>query len=90
MNPFRAGIITFILICAFAAWWKAGFKCPIYIHVIASLATVLGVFIANNIEPSASANEWWLLGKWWIVLIMPAFVYGGFAVYGGGVYSEKD
>jgi hypothetical protein len=90
MSIIKLIFIAFILISAIVAWWKAGFRCPIYIHAIAGLATALGFFITNNIDPSTPVNQWWLLGKWWIVLIMAAFVYGGFAVYGGGIYFKKD
>ena len=90
MDPIRIVLISAIVISALILWWKAGFKCPIYIHVLAGLATALGVFIAKNTDSSLPVNQWWLLGKWWIALIMPALIYGAFAVYGVGVYSKKD
>ncbi|MCF4969196.1 hypothetical protein [Nostoc sp. CMAA1605] len=90
MSPIRAVVVAFIVISALVAWWKSGLKCPIYIHVLGGLATALGVLIVQGIEPEMPINQWWLLGKWWIVLITPAFVYGGFAVYGGAIYSKKD
>jgi hypothetical protein len=90
MNPQKIVFIIFFVVSALYAWQKAGFKCPRYIHVLAGLATVLGLFIANGVEPSGSINKWWLLGKWWIVPIMPAFVYGTFVTRGRQIYSRED
>ncbi|WP_392532484.1 hypothetical protein [Nostoc sp. C117] len=63
MSTIQVIFIAFILISAMVAWWKAGFRCPLYIHVIAGLATALGFFITNNIDPSTPVNQWWLFGK---------------------------
>ena len=52
---------------ALIAWGKTGFKCPLYIHVLAGLATALGFIIARNTDSSFPVNQWWLLGKWRIV-----------------------
>ena len=90
MNPLKIAFIIAIVVSALIAWGKTGFKCPLYIHVLAGLATALGFIIARNTDSSFAVNQWWLLGKWWIALIMPAFVYGLFAIYGIGVYSKKD
>jgi hypothetical protein len=90
MNPLKIVFIICVVVSALYAWQKAGFKCPIYIHVLASVAIFLGFFIANGVEPSASINKWWLLGKWWIVPIMPALVYGTFIIRGRQIYSKDD
>lgn len=90
MTPINVGILVMILGCGLFLWQQSGFKCPLYIHVIGGCATALGFLIASNIEPHTPINEWWLLGKWWAAVIMPAFVYGAFAVYGVAIYSQDD
>lgn len=89
MEVIRVGLVLIILVSGLVTWWKAGFKCPFYIHVIGVIGTALGFWIAYTLDPETDANKWPLLGKWWIVFIMPAFVYGGFAIYGRGVYSNR-
>jgi hypothetical protein len=90
MNPLKIVFIIFVVISALYAWQKARFKCPVYIHILAGVAIPLGFFIANGAELSAPINKWWLLGKWWIVPIMPALVYGTFAIRGRQIYSKDD
>ncbi|MGR3278917.1 hypothetical protein ACSYAD_28020 [Acaryochloris marina NIES-2412] len=90
MTPIDVGIIAMVLFCGLFLWQQSGFKCPLYIHVMGGCATALGFLIASNIEPDTPINEWWLLGKWWAAVIMPAFVYGAFAVYGVAIYSRDD
>lgn len=90
VTPIEVGTLVLILSCALFLWQQSGFKCPLYIHVIGGCATALGLLIASNIEPHTPINEWWLLGKWWTIFIMPAFVYGSFAVYGVAIYSRDD
>lgn len=90
VTPLEVGILVLVLFCGLFLWQQSGFKCPLYIHVIGGCATAIGFLIASNIEPHTPINDWWLLGKWWAVLIMPAFVYGSFAVYGVSIYSQDD
>ncbi len=90
MNLLQIVFIIFVVISALYAWQKARFKCPVYIHVLAGVAIALGFLIANGVELSEPINKWWLLGKWWIVPIMPALVYGTFAIRGRQIYSKDD
>lgn len=86
----KVALLALALILALIGWWKTGFRCPTYIHAIAGMSTALGLFVANNINPTTEVNQWWLLGKWWVVPMFPAIVYCGFAFYGGGIYLKKD
>ena len=90
METLRIAAALAILATGLFAWWKAGFKCPVYIHIIGAIAIALGFNMAASTAPESEINNWPLLGKWWTVLIAPAFVYGGFAVYGIGVYGQKN
>jgi hypothetical protein len=48
-------------------------------------------FLLDGIPPNAPINGWWLLGKWWIVIIMPGLVYLAFGFFGGAaIYIEKE
>lgn len=81
-----------IVMCMFSlwSWWKTGLKCPFYINFIAGIAFFLGAFIAYYTDSSAPINNWWLFGKWWIVLIMPALVYIFFGAYGDSIFSRRE
>ncbi len=52
------------------------------------ISAAMGALIASGMQPEMPGNEWWLLGKWWAVVILPAFVYGTFAAYGSSAYSK--
>lgn len=83
------GLIAFS--AAFLTWWKAKFKCPIYIHVLAALATGLGILMLPGIETEIlNNNDGWFQEDWQIVMMMPALVYGAFILHGGRIYSNKE
>src|SRR5215208_4609982 len=68
----------------FAVWYRTRFWLPRYVHVLAAVATLIGVVLNFLIPADAPITK--QLGIWanvFIVGVCPALVYFFFVFYGG-------
>jgi predicted ferric reductase len=71
------------------AWYKIGFKCPRYIHILAVIGFLVGIGMTLITPKNAPANDTWGLGKWWTPVIFSGIVYFLFGFFGGAKVMGK-
>ena len=76
-----AGI--FLAILYFAVWKRSGFWLPTYVHVLAAVGLLIGVWIVATTSPDAPIASWGIGGTLFELFICPALVYFFFVFYGG-------
>lgn len=80
LNNIHAFIVIAGGILSLIAWRYADFTAPKYIHVIAFISGVIGLFLALLSQYAGSSNQ----KAVWLVIGFPAATYFIFGFFGGG------
>jgi hypothetical protein len=81
---FWHGVLLAISAVGFFIFWaRTRFWLPKYVHILAAIGLVVGVWCAFNIPGGALINKGGPTAKFPLALSVPAIVYFFFVVYGG-------
>ena len=92
MKNWRTAVLVIHLLLGVAAavayfryWGRTRFWVPRYVHYLAAVALIVGIFAVSTASPDAPMNQgkWRDLKRGLIALSVPALVYGFFVFYGG-------
>jgi len=73
----------------FTFWVRTRFWLPKYVHFLAAIGLVVGLWCVANISDGAPINKEGPIAKFLLVLVIPGMVYFFFVFYGGQSASFK-
>jgi hypothetical protein len=71
-------------------WATQGFRLPRYVHTMALVTVVIGIWLWRIMPDDAPAREWGIFGPLFAIFVLPALVYGSFVALGGARAAADD